>query len=84
MKKKSSSRGAKLLKALAVLVVLTLVGGIVAALAGYVPLFGTALACLLISLVVLLLGVREPRLRRAEVIARTRAADDWADPPVLR
>ena len=59
-------------------------GGIVAALAGYVPLFGTALACLLISLVVLLLGVREPRLRRAEVIARTRAADDWADPPVLR
>ena len=61
-----------------------LVGGILAALAGYVPLFGTALACLLISLVVLLLGVREPRLRRAEVIARTRAADDWADPPVLR
>jgi MFS family permease len=53
-----------------------LLGGVIAALAGYVPLFGTALACLCISLIILLFGVREPRLRRAEFLARTQAVLD--------
>ena len=58
-----------------------LLGGVIAALAGYMPLFGTSLACLSISLVILVFGVREPRLRRAEFLARTQTATDWADNP---
>jgi MFS family permease len=61
-----------------------LIGGVVAALAGYTPLFGIALACLLIALVILLFGVREPRLRQAEFMARTQAASTWSEPPALR
>lgn len=56
-----------------------LIGGVIAALAGYLPLFATALACLCIALVILVFGVREPRLRRAEVMVRTQAVPDWSD-----
>lgn len=58
-----------------------LLGGVIAALAGYMPLFATALAFLAIALVLLIFGVREPRLRRAEFLARTQAAPDWSDTP---
>lgn len=58
-----------------------LLGGLIAALAGYVPLFATAVCFLAVALTLLVFRVREPRLRRTEFLARTQAAPDRSETP---